>query len=397
MPSEQSRAPVGPDPAATRPGSAHPGQVLRTASDYTWRLLIVGAGIYVVLRLLGDLLTLVIPFSLALLVTALLRPLMTLLRRRGLPRWLATLIALLTALILIGGILALVITKAIEETPQLATEINRVIPKVEHWLVTGPLHLDRATIGNFSSNLSNEVNKNSSAIASTAVSTGKTVVHVLTGLVIVVFTTVFLVYDGDGIWEFLTRAAPRAARARVDAAGQAAWATLGHYVRGTLVVAVFHGVAIAIVLTVLGVPLVIPLALLVALGSFIPLVGAIVTGVLAVGVAGVSEGLIAAVVVAAVLVADNQVEAHLLQPFVVGRYVRIHPLAIVLALTAGTILFGVFGALIAVPLTACVNSAVRSVLHDPEPDDPVNPERIEAEADAGRNGGPPQARPTTGL
>jgi predicted PurR-regulated permease PerM len=160
---------------------------------------------------------------------------------------------------------------------------------------------------------------------------------------------------------------------------------------------VFHGVAIAVVLTVLGVPLVIPLALLVALGSFIPLVGAIVTGVLAVGVAGVSEGLIAAVVVAAVLVADNQVEAHLLQPFVVGRYVRIHPLAIVLALTAGTILFGVFGALIAVPLTACVNSAVRSVLHDPEPDDPVNPERIEAEADAGRNGGPPQARPTTGL
>jgi predicted PurR-regulated permease PerM len=381
MSSDEPRPDGSRPDTAGRPGgeASHPGPALRIAADYAWRLLVVGLAVYVVLRLFGRLLTVVIPFTLALLITALLRPLMSMLRRRGMPRWLATLLSLLAAVVVIGGIIGLVVTKAIEQAPQLADQIDRLIPKVEHWLVTGPLHLDRKTIGNFSDDLSDEVKKNSSAIASTAVSTGKTVVDVLAGLFITLFTTIFLVYDGDRIWEFVTRAAPRTARSAVDAAGKASWETLGHYMRGTLIVALFHGAAIAIVLAILGVPLVVPLALLVALGSFIPLAGAIVTGVLAVGVAGVSQGLVAAIVVAAVLVADNQVEAHVLQPFVVGRYVRIHPLAIVLALTAGTILFGIYGAVIAVPVTACINSAVRSLLRDPDPDDPVDPARREPE------------------
>ena len=356
-----------------RVGDAHPGPVLRVSAAYAWRLLVVGAAGYVILRLVGDLLTLVIPFTLAMLITALLRPLMIALRRRGLPRWLATLTAVLVAIIVIGGVLALVITKAVEQAPQLADEINRLIPKVENWLITGPLHLNRTTIDNFSTNLTKLVNKNSSAIASTALSTGKTVLDVLSGLVIGLFTTIFLVYDGDGIWEFLTRAVPRPGRARADAAGRAAWATLGHYVRGTLIVALFHGLAIALVLFILGVPLVVPLALIVAIGSFVPLVGAVVTGALAVGVAGISHGLLAAIIVTAVLIADNQIEAHVLQPFVVGRYVHIHPLGIVVALTTGTLLFGIYGAVIAVPLTACINSAVRSLLHEPESEQPVDP------------------------
>jgi putative heme transporter len=345
---------------------SHPGVVLRVGAAYAWRLLVVGLALYVVFRILGHLLTLVVPFSLALLLTTLLRPLMNFLHRRGLPRWAATVVSLLSAVIVVGGILALVITKAVQQAPQLADEINRLIPKVEHWLIYGPLRLDRKTVNNFSKNLTSEVNKNSSAIASTALSTGKTVIDVLAGIVIGLFTTVFLVYDGDHIWEFVTRIVPRPARPRLDAAGRAAWGTLKHYVRGTLIVAVFHGVAIAVTLLILGVPLVLPLALLVALGSFIPLVGAVITGVLAVGVAGISHGVIAAIIVAAVLLADNQIEAHVLQPFVVGRYVHIHPLAIVLALTTGTILMGIYGAVIAVPLTACINTAVRSLLHPPE-------------------------------
>jgi predicted PurR-regulated permease PerM len=354
-------------------GEAHPGVVLRVAAAYAWRLLVVGLAVYAIVRVLEDLSTLVVPLTLALLLTALLRPLMIALRRRGLPRWAATLLALLVAIVVTGGILALVITKAVQQAPQLADQINRLIPKVENWLVNGPLRLDRTTVDNFSNTLTKEVNKNGAAIASTAVSTGKAVVEAATGALIGVFATIFLVYDGEGIWDFLTRGVPRAARPKVAAAGEAAWVTLGHYVRGTLIVALFHGVAIAIVLTILGVPLVVPLALIVALGSFVPLVGAVVTGALAVGVAGVSQGLVAAIIVAAVLVADNQIEAHLLQPFVVGRYVHLHPLAIVVALTAGTLLFGIYGAVIAVPLTACVNSAVRSLLQEPEPDQPVNP------------------------
>ena len=125
-------------------------------------------------------------------------------------------------------------------------------------------------------------------------------------------------------------------------------------------VAAFHGIVIAITLTILGVPLAFPLAVLVGLGSVVPLVGAVVTGALAVGVAALSKGLVPAVIVAAVLLIDNQIEAHVLQPLVVGRYVRIHPLAVVLALTAGALLFGIFGAIVAVPLVACINSGVRA-------------------------------------
>ncbi len=130
---------------------------------------------------------------------------------------------------------------------------------------------------------------------------------------------------------------------------------------------------IAIALTILGVPLAFPLAVLVGLGSFVPLVGAFVTGVLAVGVAGLSKGLVAAIVVVVVLLADSQVEAHALQPFVVGRYARIHPLAVVLALTAGGILFGIFGAIIAVPVVACTNSAAQALLDQPLEGEPIPP------------------------
>ena len=161
------------------------------------------------------------------------------------------------------------------------------------------------------------------------------------------------------MWGFLIRGRPPRLRPNVDAAGRAAWKTLSDYVRGTLIVAAFHGVVILITLTILGVPLAFPLAVLVALGSFVPLVGAVVTGALAVAVAALSQGLVAAVIVAAVLVINNQIEAHALQPFVVGRYVRVHPLAVVLSLATGGLLFGIFGAIIAVPIVACINSAVR--------------------------------------
>jgi predicted PurR-regulated permease PerM len=281
--------------------------------------------------------------------------------RRGTPRVLAAITTLLVALVVIGGIIALVVTRAVDQAPQLGAEIDKLIPKVEHWLVTGPLKLNQGTIANFSKTLSKQVDKNSTAIASTAVSTGKTVLDVLAGLVLGVFCTIFLLYDGDRVWRFLCAGFPPAARVRVDRAGRAAWESLIHYVRSTLIVGAFHGLVMAIVLTILGVPLVAPLALIVALGSFVPLVGTVVTGTLAVGVAGISQGAVAALVVVTVLIVDNQVDAHILQPLVIGRYVHIHPLAVVLALATGTVLLGVFGAVIAVPLSACVNSFVRSL------------------------------------
>jgi predicted PurR-regulated permease PerM len=340
--------------------AAYPGGSLRVAADYAWRVLAIGTVGYFALKLLERLGLVVIPFLVSLLVTALLHPLLAFLRRRGLARGPATLATVLIAIVVLGGVLTLVVIRAAEQAPQLGNEVNNLIPHIKHWLITGPLRLNPATVNNLSKHLTDEVTKNSSLIASTALSTGKTALEVLGGIALVIFSTIFLLYDGRRVWEFLIKGAPVGARPTVDMAGQAAWNTLSDYVRGTLVVAAFHGIVILITLTILGVPLAFPLAVLVALGSFIPLVGAVVTGALAVGVAALSKGVVAAVIVVAVLVINNQIEAHALQPFVVGRYVRVHPLAVVLALATGGLLFGIFGAIIAVPIVACANSAVRA-------------------------------------
>jgi predicted PurR-regulated permease PerM len=363
MSQDKGQAPV---PAGGRPPrgapDAYPGPLLRTAADYGWRLLAVGTVAYFVLRLLSHLLTVVIPFVIALLVAALLHPVLAGLRRRGVRRGPATLLSVIAAVLVVGGLLTIVVVRAVNDFPQLGRQVNNLIPHIKRWLITGPLHVNATTVNNLSKTLTNLVNTHTSAIASTALSTGKSVLRILAGLVLTIFITVFLLYDGERIWTFLTRAAPNATRPQVDAAGRAAWQTLSHYVRGTLVVAVFHGVAVAIALAAFGVPLVLPLSVLVGLGAFVPLVGALVTGVVAVGVAGLTQGLPAAIAVVAVLLVDNQVEGHLLQPFVVGRYVRIHPLATVLSLATGAIVLGIFGAVIAVPTAACINAAVHAVL-----------------------------------
>lgn len=366
--SEPTRSPPtsvpanGPAPTTTPQVTVGVRPWFRTLGDYAWRLLAMGTVGYFVVMLLSKLSLVVIPFLASILVTALLHPLLARLRRGGVPRALATVLTLLVAVVLLGGLITIVVVRAAEQAPQLGNEINNLLPHIRHWLINGPLRLNPTTVNNLDNTISHDITKNSSAIASTALSTTKEVVSFLGGLVLSIFSTVFLLYDGDRVWAFLLKGAPREYRARVDAAARAAWQTISYYVRGTLIVATFHGVVVAITLTILGVPLAFPLAVLVGLGSFVPLVGAVVTGILAVAVAGLSKGLVAAIVMTIVLLADNQIEGHVLQPFVVGRYVRIHPLAVVLSLAAGGILFGIVGAIIAVPVVAVINSAVRAVL-----------------------------------
>jgi predicted PurR-regulated permease PerM len=406
-------APVaGPD----GPRPAHPGAVIRLAGDYAWRLLAIGAVGFFAVRLLSKLSTAVVPFVVAILLTALLHPLAVRLRRIGLKRGLSTVVAMMMAVIALGGVITVVVLRAAQEAPQLGNEINNLLPQVKHWLIHGPLKVNATTVNNLETTISNAVTKNSSAIASTALATGKTVLTFLEGLLLAAFSTVFLVYDGDNVWRWLLRGVPADARPAVDAAGRAAWTTISYYIRGTLIVAVFHGTVIALTLTLLGVPLAFPLAVLVALGSFIPLIGAIVTGILAVGVAGLSQGLAAAVIMVAVLLLDNQIEAHVLQPFVVGRYVRIHPLAVVMSLAAAGLLFGIVGAALAVPVVASINSAVRAaravhansatapppekVATGPSPDDATGPPADHPpHAPAGPDPGPalaPAPPPTNG-
>ena len=337
-----------------------PGPLLRTAGDYAWRLIAVGFVFYWAVILAHRLTLVVVPFLISLMVTALLRPGFNFLRRRGISRGLATVATVIGAFVILGGLITLVVVRAAEQAPQLGNEINNLLPHIKRWLIKGPLHLNAKSVNNLSTTITNSITKNSSKIASTALSTGKEALNFVGGFLLVVFSTIFLQYDGEKVWDYALKAIPAVGRDRVDVAGKAAWTTLSHYVRGTLVVAAFHGTVMAITLTLLGVPLAFPLAVVIALGSFIPLIGAIITGILAVGVAGLSQGLVAAVIVVAVLIVDGQIEGHVLQPFVVGRYVRIHPLGVVLSLTAGGLLFGIFGAFAAVPTVACINSGIRA-------------------------------------
>ena len=342
------------------PWSVYPGPVLRVTAEYAWRIIAIGVVVYFGVRLLSRLSEVVIPFIVSILVTALLQPVAKRMRRMGMSRGVTTLLTLLTTVVVVGGLITIVVVRAAQQAPQLGDEVNNLLPHIKHWLITGPLKLNPKTVNNLNNTISQDITKNSSAIASTALSTGKTALSLLGGLVLAIFSTIFLVYDGDRVWAYLLKGLPHDARPTADAAGHAAWVTLSYYIRGTFVVAFFHGIVVAVTLTILGVPLAFPLAVLVALGSFVPLIGAVVTGVLAVAVALLSKGLVGGIVMTAVLLLDNQIEAHVLQPFVVGRYVRIHPLAVVLSLAAGGLLFGIVGAIIAVPVVATVNSAVRA-------------------------------------
>jgi predicted PurR-regulated permease PerM len=193
-------------------------------------------------------------------------------------------------------------------------------------------------------------------LGGTVVRTATTAGHLLAGLFIVLFATIFFTYDGRNIWSWIVRLFPDRARARVEGSGVRAWAVLTSYVRATVVIAAVDALGIAIVALVLGLPLVVPLAVLVFMGAFIPVVGATISGIAAVAVALVSEGPVQALIMLAGVIGVQQLEGHVLQPFLMGRLVRVHPLAVVVVIAIGGLVAGIFGALIAVPLTAIVNA-----------------------------------------
>jgi predicted PurR-regulated permease PerM len=183
-------------------------------------------------------------------------------------------------------------------------------------------------------------------------------VHLLASAVLAFFVTFFLLYDGENIWRWLVSAFPATTRRGINMAGRQAWNRLAGYVKGTFVIACFHAIVVTITLLILGVPLVAPLGALVFVGSFLPIVGALIFGGLAVIVALITKGAVAAIVLVIVLVADNQIEAHVLQPFLVGRFLRLHPLAVVLAVATGGYLAGIIGAILALPMTAVATAVV---------------------------------------
>jgi predicted PurR-regulated permease PerM len=184
------------------------------------------------------------------------------------------------------------------------------------------------------------------------------------GIFIVLFGTYFFLADGPLIWTWLVRLFPRAARLRVDSSGRVAWVSLTQFVRATVLVAGTDAIGVMIGAFVLGVPFVLAIGVLVFIGAFVPMIGALVSGTAAVLVALVAVGPIKALVMLAVIIFVQQIESHVLQPFLMGRFVSVHPLGVIVAIAVGVIVGGIPGALIAVPFAAVLNAVAQHLAEE---------------------------------
>jgi predicted PurR-regulated permease PerM len=349
---------------------------VRVGAAWAWRLGLLAVAVYFVVKELDRIGLVVFPFIIALFLTAILHPLEVRLRRLPGRRSLSALAALLVGIVVLAGLGYFVVWQISSHDKQLADQVTKVVDNAKHWLETGPLHVKSSDLDKVTKNLSNTIQQHGGALISSAITTVKAVTEFLAGLLLVLLTTFYLLRDGDKVWRFVVGLFPVAARPRLDHAGRAGWHTFGGYMRGQLIIALFHGTTITIVLLIFRVPLSAALGVLIFIGSFIPLVGLVVTGALAVAIALLEHGATAAIAVAVAIVVLVQVEGHLLQPIIMSRSVDIHPLAVVLSVVAGTTLRGIPGALIAVPLVAFLNTSFRALQHGP----PADPPKLEAPA-----------------
>jgi predicted PurR-regulated permease PerM len=359
--------------------------LIHKGAAWSWRLLVIlGFGIAMI-WVIARLQVIVVPVALALMVTALMIPAVDFLDRRGAPRGGAVALVLLSGIAIVGGLLSFVVSQFVTGLPGLVEQVTQSIESTRAWLIEGPAHLSKDQITNAGNSAIEALRNNQAKLTSGALSTAATVTEIITGALLVLFTLIFFLHGGRNIWQFVTKIFPENVQERVRDAGRAGFQSLIGYVRATFLVALVDAVGIGTGLAIMGVPLALPLASLVFLGAFIPLVGAVVAGFLAVVVALLAKGFVYALITLGLIIAIQQLEGHVLQPLVMGRAVSIHPLAVVLAIAAGAVLAGIVGALLAVPTVAFLNSAIR-VLAAREPDAEVAAQEAEGgkviEADA---------------
>ncbi|MFI9174267.1 AI-2E family transporter [Streptomyces lincolnensis] len=354
-----------PDPAQAVPWG------MRVAAEAGWRLLVLAGTLWVLMRVISAVQLVVLAFVAALLITAILQPTVARLTRLGFPRGLATALTAILGFVVMGLIGWFVTWQVMENIDNLSDQVQDGVDELRNWLLNSPFHVTDKQINDIAENLRDAIGANTDQITTAGLEGVTVVVEALTGILLAVFSTLFLLYDGRRIWEWTLKLVPAAARPGVAGAGPRAWRTLTAYVRGTVIVALIDAIFIGIGIYFLGVPMAVPLAVFIFLFSFIPLVGAVASGALAVVVALVTQGVFTAVMTLAVVLAVQQIEGHILQPFILGRAVRVHPLAVVLSVAAGGMVAGIGGAVVAVPLVAVTNTVVgylRAYSHEQQGD-----------------------------
>ncbi len=339
---------------------------LKIAAAYSWRILIVLGVVAVLVFLVIQFRYIVVPFMVAILLGALLVPFVNFLRRHRWPKWLAIAVAMLGTLGIVGGLVVLVVLQVRAGYPDLQEKSILAYENLKTWLLESPLHLTEADINVYLGQAWEAIQRDSAALVSGILSVGSTAGHVLAGALLTLFATLFILIDGRGIWSWVVRLFPRRARVAGAGAGEAGWITLTTFVKVQIFVAFVDAVGIGVGAWILGLfyggfPLVIPIAVAVFLGSFIPVVGALITGALAVFIALVYLGPIPAIIMLGIVLLVQQIEGHVLQPLVLGTAVKVHPLAVVFAVAAGGFTAGIAGALFAVPVIAVVNVMVKYI------------------------------------
>lgn len=331
---------------------------VRVAAAWSWRLLLIGALIAVVVWVVVTLREIVVPVLIALLIAALLVPYAQFLQRHRWPKWLAITASFLSFLVVLSGLVTLWVSQIARASTDMAAQTQRAWHSWSQMLADSAIHVTEQQLDGWFTGLLKTFEADSGAWIHGALSVGTTVTHLLAGLLLTLFSTLFFLIDGRGIWRWIVRLFPERARVPLDGAGRAGWKTLSTFVRVQILVAFVDGLGIGVGAALLGVPLAIPIGIMVFLGSFIPIVGAIVTGAIASFIALIYCGPWIALALLAIVLVVHQVEGHVMQPLIMGSAVKVHPLAVVLVVAAGSFLGGIAGALFAVPVAATLNVMV---------------------------------------
>jgi predicted PurR-regulated permease PerM len=350
---------------------------VRTASEWAWRSIVVAAAVLGLLYLASRLSEVVIPLLVALLLAALLQPVHNALCR-VMPRGLAAFVTVVGTLAVIIGMLSFVGSQLTSQLADIVTKVTEGIDQIRTWA--------RTSVGITDDQMTRWFDQARAALSSgnltdTATSAGLTVGHLVAGFFLALFTLFFFLYDGARIWGWVVRLFPSGARERVHSSGIIAWGQLSAFTRATILVAAADAIGIGVGAAILGVPFASGIGLLVFFGAFIPIVGATISGAVAVLLALVALGWVQALIMLAIIIGVQQVEAHLLQPLLIGRAMRIHPLAVILAIAAGIVLAGIIGGLIAVPTVAVLNAVGHHLLDGPEARADVPPGSSRSAAD----------------
>ncbi len=327
-------------------------EALRVAAGWAWRLIVIG----VVLIAIGNVLALLSPVVLmlviALLIAAPLERFVSFLERHRVPRTLGSAMTVLFLVVTVVGLAAAVGASVVSGFDSLKRSAGRGFDTLVEWLVDGPLHVSSDQINSSVDQVMSTVRDNAWGLASSAVSVTSTVGALAAGTILGLISLFFFLRDGSQMWGFFVGLAPRHMRKSMDRAGRAGWTTLGHYTQTSAFVALVDAVGIGLGAWILGVPLALPIGIMVFLFSFVPMFGATISGVVAVLVGLVDGGWVTALLMLGIVLFVQQVEGSILYPWLFGKAASVHPMAILLAVSSGTLLAGLFGAVIAVPILA---------------------------------------------